>query len=70
MLDRVKQSMDLADLHAPLNKWRHTAYLEMREPGSYDRLLGKAEHILRAGGNPDAVPFDEMQALIRRRRTG
>jgi Family of unknown function (DUF6247) len=56
VLDRVKQSRDLADLHELLNKWRHTAYMEMREPGSYYRMLGKAEHILHTGGNPDARP--------------
>ncbi|MBV9139816.1 MAG: hypothetical protein JO115_02640 [Pseudonocardiales bacterium] len=69
VLDRVKQSMDLADLHELLNKWRHTAYLEIRDPGSYYRLLAKAEQIMRTGGNPDAVPFEEMQALIRQRQT-
>jgi hypothetical protein len=26
VLERVKQSEDLADLHELLNKWRHTAY--------------------------------------------
>ncbi len=36
VLDRVKQSRDLADLHELLNKWRHTAYMELRDPGSYD----------------------------------
>jgi hypothetical protein len=41
---------------------------EMRDPGSYHRMLSKAERILRAGGNPDAVPFEEMQALIRQRQ--
>jgi hypothetical protein len=68
VLDRVKQSRELADLHELLNKWRHTAYMELREPGSYYRMLSKAEHIMRTGGNPDAGSFEEMQALIRRRR--
>lgn len=68
VLDQVKQSKDLANLHELLNKWRHIVYLEMREPGSYSRMLGKAEQIMRTGDNPDAVPFEEMQALIRQRR--
>ena len=68
VLDRVKQSKDLADLHELLNKWRHTVYMEMREPGSYYRMLGKAEQIMRTSGNADAVPFEEMQALIRQRQ--
>lgn len=67
VLDRVKQSMDLSDLQAWLNKWRHTAYLEMRDPGAYYRMLAKAEQILRTGSNPDAVPYEEMQVLIRQR---
>lgn len=68
VLDRVKRSRDLADLHELLNKWRHTAYMEMRDPGSYYRMLGKAEQIMHTGSNPDAVPFEEMQALIHRRQ--
>ena len=68
VLDRVKQSKDLADLHELLNKWRHIAYAEMRDPGLYYRMLSKAEQILRTGGNPDAVPFEEMQALIHQRQ--
>lgn len=67
VLDRIKQSMDLQDLHAWLNKWRHTAYMEMRDPGSYTRMLDKAEQILRTGANPDAVPADDMHALIAQR---
>ncbi len=68
VLDRVKQSMDLTDLHAWLNKWRHTAYLEMRDPGAYYRMLGKAEQIQRTGSNPDAVPYEQLQAVIRQRQ--
>ncbi|MGH3631120.1 MAG: DUF6247 family protein [Sciscionella sp.] len=68
VLDRVKQSQDLTDLHGLLNKWQHTAYMEMREPGSYYRMLARAEQVMRAGSNPDAVPFEEMQALIRQRQ--
>ena len=68
VLDRVKQSKDLADLQELLNKWRHTVYMEMREPGSYYRMLGKAEQILRTGRNPDAVPSEDMQELIAQRQ--
>jgi len=67
VLERIKQSMDLHDLHAWLNKWRHTAYMEMRDPGSYTRMLSKAEQILRTGNNPDAVPAEDMHALIAQR---
>ncbi len=47
VLDRVTQARDLADLHELLNKWRHTAYMELRDPGSYDRMLSRAERIMR-----------------------
>lgn len=68
VLDRVKQSMDLSDLHAWLNKWQHTAYTEIRDPGAHDRMLAKAEQILRTGSNPNSVPYEEMQASIRQRQ--
>ena len=67
VLERAKQSKDLAGVHDLLNKWRHTAYMEMRDPGSHYRMLAKAEQILRTGRNPDAAPFEDMQALIRQR---
>jgi hypothetical protein len=41
--------------------------MEMRKPGSYYRMLGKAEQIMHAGSNADAVPVEEMQALIRQK---
>jgi len=67
VLERAKQSKDLAGVHDLLNKWRHTAYMEMRDPGSHYRMLAKAEQIIRTGRNPDAAPFEDMQALIRQR---
>jgi Family of unknown function (DUF6247) len=67
VLERAKQSKDLAGVHDLLNKWRHTAYTEMRDPGSYYRILAKAEQIMRTGHNPNAVSIEDMQALIRQR---
>lgn len=67
VLERAKQSKDLAGVHDLLNKWRHTAYMEIRDPGSYYRMLAKAEQIMRIGHNPDAVSFEDMQAFIRQR---
>ncbi len=64
----VLESMGLSDLHAWLNKWRHMAHMEMRDPGAYYRMLAKAEQILRTGSNADAVPYEEMQALIHQRQ--
>ncbi|MBA3744619.1 DUF6247 family protein [Sporichthya sp.] len=67
VVDRVKQSMDLADLQTLLHKWQHTVVMERRDPGSYARMLADAEEILRTGVNPNAGSFEEMQAVIRRR---
>jgi hypothetical protein len=35
VLDKAKQSKDLAPVHALLHKWRHFAYSEMKDPGCY-----------------------------------
>ncbi|WP_189054015.1 DUF6247 family protein [Longimycelium tulufanense] len=68
VLERVKQSMDLSAIHDLLNKWQHTAYMEMRDPGSYYRLLAKAEEILRTGKAPEgSISGEQMKALIRER---
>lgn len=66
VLDRVKQSQDLTDLHELLAKWRHTAVLELRDPGATYRILAKAEQIQRTGHNPDADPVD-LRAVIQQR---
>ena len=67
VLERAKQSKDLAGVHDLLDKWRHTAYLEMRDPGSYYLMLAKAKQITHTGHNLDAVSFEDMQALLRQR---
>ncbi len=45
-----------------LQKWRHLAYAELRDPDSYFRLLAGAEQILRAGENSTARSFGVKQA--------
>ena len=67
VLERVKQAKDLAPIHDLLAKWRHLAYTELRDPGSYYRLLAKAERITRTDHNPDAGSFEDMRELIRQR---
>ena len=66
VMDRVKHAQDLTDLHELLATWRHTAHLELRDPGATYRILAKAEQIQRTGHNPDASPVDP-QALIQQR---
>ncbi|MGH3899532.1 MAG: DUF6247 family protein, partial [Pseudonocardiaceae bacterium] len=41
VLDKAKQTKDLAGVHKLLHKWRYVAYAEMRDPGSYFRLLAR-----------------------------
>lgn len=67
VLDQAKADKDLAGVHRLLHKWRHIAYAELRDRGSYSRLLAKAEQIIRTGENPTARSFEDMQALIRER---
>ena len=64
VLERAKQSKNLATVHDMLSKWRHIAYLEMRDPGAYYRVLAKAEQIIRTGRNPDAMSLEDIQALL------
>jgi len=67
VLERAKRSKDLAGVHEMLGKWRHIAYLERRDPGSYHRMLTKADQISRTGHNPQAAPYEDLQTLIRQR---
>jgi hypothetical protein len=68
VLDKAKQSKDLAPVHALLHKWRHFAYSEMKDPGCYFRLLATAARTLATGeAPPDSVSGDEVKDLIRRR---
>ncbi|MEJ2855258.1 MULTISPECIES: DUF6247 family protein [unclassified Saccharothrix] len=68
VLDRAKQSKDLAGVRDLLGKWRHIAYGELRAPGSYYRMLAKAEQVQRLGANPDAASIEDLKALIRERQ--
>lgn len=68
VLDRAKQAMDLAPIHKLLNKWRHLAYAELKDPGSYFRLVATAEHTLATGQAPaGSVSGEDIMARIHRR---
>jgi hypothetical protein len=67
VLELAKHSKELTEVHALLAKWQHFAYAELKDPGSYYQLLAKATHILATGGNPEAVPIEDVQDLIRNR---
>lgn len=67
-LERAKQTKDLAGVHDLLNKWRHLAYAELREPGTYFRLLATTAHTLATGEAPaGSVSGADMKDLIRQR---
>jgi hypothetical protein len=68
VLDKAKASKDLAPVHELLAKWRHFAYAELRDPGSYFRLLATAARTLATGQAPaGSISGDGMKALIRQR---
>jgi hypothetical protein len=62
-----RRSHDLAGLEQLLLKWRQLACGELKDPGSYARMQVKADLIRRTGGNPDAVPLEDVRELIRQR---
>lgn len=67
VLEKAKSSRDLAGVHSLLHKWRHLAYAEQLDPGSYSRLQAKAAEILRTGTNSTAGSYTQMRALIQER---
>jgi hypothetical protein len=68
VLDQAKRDKDLAPVQDLLVKWRHLAYAELTEPGSYFRVLATAEHTLATGqAPPGSVSGDEITAMIQRR---
>jgi hypothetical protein len=67
VLDHAKATKDLAGVYRLLAKWRHLAYGELRDPGSYYRVLAKAEQIMRTGENPTAGAAEDLNDLIRER---
>ena len=68
MLEEAKQTQDLAGVQDLLVKWRHFAYAELTEPGSYFRVLATAAHTLATQQAPaGSVSGEEIDELIRRR---
>jgi Family of unknown function (DUF6247) len=68
VLDKAKQAKDLAPVHDLLHKWRHFAYAEVNNPGTYFRMLTTATHTLATGKAPQgSISGEEMKAQIRQR---
>ncbi|MFD3594054.1 DUF6247 family protein [Nocardia sp. NPDC058640] len=70
VLDEAKRTKELDGIRNLLNHWRHIAYDEMVEPGTYFRLQATAEQIQQTGMNSQAATIEEMRALIRQRLEG
>lgn len=67
-LEQAKQSKDLAGVRELLGHWRHFAYQELRDPGSYFRVLDLAAHAHSSRLAPaGSVSADEMRARIEAR---
>jgi hypothetical protein len=68
-LEQAKQSKDLAGVRELLGHWRHFAYQELRDPGSYFRVLAVAAHAHTTRLAPaGSVSAEEMRARIEARR--
>jgi Family of unknown function (DUF6247) len=62
------RSLDLTRVLDVLRTYHRIAWLTQQQgPQAHRRMLDKAAEILRTGRNPDAVPIEEVRALIRRR---
>lgn len=68
VLEAAKASQDLAGVHELLGKWRFVAHQELKDPGSYFRLLATAARTIATGGPPaGSVSAEEVRAVIQAR---
>jgi uncharacterized protein DUF6247 len=62
------RTLDLAPVLDVLRAYHRIAWLTRQQGAqAHRRMLDKAAEILRTGRNPDAVPVEDVRALIRRR---
>ena len=62
------QTLDLSRVLDVLRNYHRIALLTQRQgPEAHRRMLDKAAEIMRTGANPDAVPLEDVKALIRKR---
>jgi hypothetical protein len=63
------ETLDLTRVLDVLRNYHRIAWLTQRQgPEAHRRMLDKAAEIMRIGQNPDAVPIEDVKALIRQRR--
>jgi hypothetical protein len=62
------QALDLSRALDVLRSYHRIAWLTQRQgPEAHRRMLDKAAEIMRTGASPDAVPLEDVKALIRKR---
>jgi len=67
-LAEAAETLDLTRVLDVLRAYHRIAWLTQRQgPVAHRRMLDKAAEILRTGRNPDAVPIEDVQALINQR---
>ncbi|EWM17089.1 hypothetical protein KUTG_07393 [Kutzneria sp. 744] len=68
VMEEARLNHSLVGVHDLLAKWRLFAYAELKDPGSYYRILAKAEVVLRTGEAPaGSISGEEMKAIIQQR---
>ncbi|GAA5171385.1 hypothetical protein GCM10023321_69870 [Pseudonocardia eucalypti] len=67
-LAEAARTLDLTRLLDVLRNYHRIAWLTQSQgPEAHRRMLDKATQIMRTGQNPDAVPNEQVEALIRKR---
>jgi hypothetical protein len=62
------RTLDLTRVLDVLRAYHRIAWLTRQQgPEAHRRMLDKAAAILRTGSNPDAIPIEDVRALIRSR---
>lgn len=67
-LTEASQTLDLNRVLDVLRNYHRIAWMTQRQGAvAHRRMLDKAAEILRTGKNPDAVPLEDIKALIDRK---
>jgi hypothetical protein len=67
-MTEAAHTLDLTRVLDVLRAYHRIAWLTRQQgPEAHRRMLDKAAEIQRTGGNPDAVPIEEIRVMIRKR---
>ena len=65
VLEEAKRTKSLTGVHDLITHWRHIAFQEMRAPGTYHRLMARADAIGATGRpTPGSVAGADVRAAI------